>query len=136
MYRKKMNDADWKSFLETARRILGKGASQSWASDSWCAFTTFSSLEHHLTYWAKGLPDEVELLDKQTLDGGLWSQSFQYQDLAHFIIPARFYWEKYDSDSGFESGYKTQDLKSLSEELKMKNIAHRLTDKVLEIKLY
>ena len=131
-----MNDSDWKYFLKAARKILGKGATQSWASDSWCAFTTFSSLEHLLIYWAKGLPDETELLDKQTLDGGLWSQSFQYQDLAHFIIPARFYWEKYDEDNGFQSGYKNQNIKTLSEELKKKNIVHRITDKILEIKLF
>lgn len=93
-------------------------------------------MEHHLTYWAKGLPDEIELLEKYTLDGGLWSQSYQYQDLAHFIIPARFYWEKYDEEKGFKSGYKNQNIKYLSEELNTQNIVHRLTDKVLEIKLY
>ncbi len=131
-----MNDADWKIFLKTARRILGKGASQTWASDSWCAFTTFSSLEHQLTYWKNGLPDENEILEKQTLDGGLWTQSFQYQDLAHFIIPAKFYWEKVSTECGFESGYKEQDIKKLSTELDKQKISHRLTDKLLEIKLY
>ncbi len=123
-------------FLATARRILGKGFSVSWASESWCAFTTFSSLEHCLTYWSNGLPDEEELLEDRTEDGGLWRQSFYYQDLAHIIIPAKFYWEKIDSEKDFHSGYKDQDIKLLSTELKKNNIHHRKTNKVLEIKLY
>ena len=83
-----------------------------------------------------GLPNVEELLDTHTLDGGLWRQSFYYQDLAHFIIPAKFYWEKHDEEKGFLSGYKTQDIKSLSQELKAKGINHRLTNMILEIKEY
>ena len=131
-----MNDIDWKTFLVTARRILGEGQPIAWKSISWCAFTTFSSLEHNLTYWSKGLPDEKELLQDRTIDGGTWTQSFYYSDLAHFIIPAKFYWEKVDPEKGFDSGYRKQDIKHLSIELKKQNINHRLTDKVLEIKLY
>ena len=131
-----MTDNDWKIFLATARRILGKGFSVSWASESWCAFTTFSSLEHGLTYWTNGLPDEEELLENRTEDGGLWRQSFYYNDLAHIILPARFYWERIDSENAFHSGYKNQDIKLLSKELEKKNISHRITDKALEIKLY
>jgi hypothetical protein len=131
-----MTDKDWKIFLTIARRVLGKGFSISWASESWCAFTTFTSLEHSLTYWTNGLPDEDELSEDRTKDGGLWRQSFYYKDLAHIIIPAQFYWERTDSENGFQSGYKNQDIKLLSTELNKENISHRITDKVLEIKLY
>ncbi len=131
-----MTNTEWKAFLLTARRILGEGQAMSWASDSWCAFTTFSSLGHDLTYWSIGLPNENELLEDRTIDGGLWRQSFYYSDLAHVIIPAKFYWEKFDSENGFNSGYKKQDIKNLSTELKKQNINHRLTDRLLELKIY
>uniref|UniRef100_UPI001C43E794 hypothetical protein n=1 Tax=Desulfosarcina cetonica TaxID=90730 RepID=UPI001C43E794 len=134
--RKQMTNKDWKIFLALARRILGKGFSISWASESWCAYTTFNSLERWLTYWTNGLPDEEELLEDRTIDGGLWRQSFYYKDLAHIIIPARFCWERTDSKNGFQSGYKSQDIKLLSTELNKLKISHRITDKVLEIKLY
>lgn len=94
-----MTDTDWKLFLVTARQILGKGESASWSSQSWCAFTPFTSLEHQLTYWTNGLPDKDELLENKTVDGGLWRQSFFYQGLAHIILPAKFYWEKFDSEN-------------------------------------
>lgn len=89
-----MQDEQWKRLLELARAVLGKGASASWASDSWCGWTTFSSLEHQLTYWARGVPDAEDLLADRTVDGGLWPQSFYYHDLAHIIFPASFYWER------------------------------------------
>lgn len=130
-----MSNQEWKLFLQTARRLLGKGAPLSWGSESWCAWTTFSSLKSCLTYWHCGLPDENELLETGTADGGTWCQSFRYNDIAHFIIPASFYWEKVDN-SGFHSGTKTQNLEQLSDELKGLCIAHRKTDLVLEIKLY
>lgn len=131
-----MTNTEWRTFLVTARKLLGKGATLSWGSDSWCAFTTFSSLEHELTYWACGIPDENEFLENQTIDGGLWRQSFSYDDLAHFIIPAKFYWEKFDSEKAFQFGYKYQNILALSDKLKFENISHRITEKVLEIKLY
>jgi len=131
-----MNNSEWKEFLTLTIKVLGEGQTMAWASNSWCAFTTFSSLEHNLTYWAKGLPKQSELLDDRTIDGGTWTQSFYYKDLAHFIIPAKFYWEKINSENKFQSGYRNQNIKNLSEELAVKNISHRLTSKVLEIKLY
>ncbi|MGZ3241486.1 MAG: hypothetical protein ACXWIN_04830 [Burkholderiaceae bacterium] len=130
-----MQDAEWRLFLRTARRLLGKGTPLSWGSDSWCAWTTFSSLESWLTYWHCGLPDVNELLETGTSDGGTWGQPFKYDDIAHFIIPATFYWEKVDG-SEFHHGTKTQDIASLSAELTTLGIAHRKTDLVLEIKLY
>lgn len=131
-----MKDSEWKIFLTTASQILGKGYNVSWASESWCAFTTFASLEHNLHYWTNGIPGEGELSDNCTKDGGLWRQSFYYQDIAHFIIPKKFYWEKRHKDKGFQSGYKEQNIALLSSELKNFSINHRLTDKILEIKLY
>jgi hypothetical protein len=131
-----MDDETWRKLLETARRGLGSGRSQSWASDSWCAWTTFSSLEHWLTYWACGLPEADELLATGTADGGTWTQSFTYSDLAHLIIPARFYWETSTPDAGFQSGYKSQAIEKLSQELSRLEIPHRLSERVLEIKLY
>jgi hypothetical protein len=130
-----MDDPTWKLFLSTSRRMLGKGESLAWASESWCAWTTFASLEHELTYWACGLLDENDLLDSRTVDGSIWRQSFDYNDLAHFIIPSKFYWERVD-DSGLQNGYKMQDIGSLSLELNLLNIPHRKTALVLEIKLY
>jgi hypothetical protein len=131
-----MDDETWRTLLQTARRVLGRGVSQSWASDSWCAWTTFSSLEHWLTYWNCGLPDAGELLATGTADGGTWTQSFAYSDLAHLIIPARFYWETSSTEAGFQSGYKPQDIAKLSDELSRLEISHRLSERVLEIKLY
>lgn len=131
-----MDDETWRTVLKTARRVLGRGLSQSWASESWCAWTTFSSLEHWLTYWACGLPEVEELLETGVADGGTWTQSFAYSDLAHLIIPARFYWETSAPEAGFQSGYKPQDIVSLSQELSRLEISHRLSDRVLELKLY
>lgn len=136
MFKIDMNDSDWKTFLATARSLLGKGQNVAWASESWCAYTTFFMLSHGLTYWSVGLPDFTELLDTHTVDGGLWGQEFYYNDLAHIIIPAQFYWEQSDKENGFQNGYKEQDIKTLSKELTAKKIKHKLTDKVLEIKLY
>jgi hypothetical protein len=134
-HRIEMDDHSWKLFLQTSRQVLGKGQSLAWASQSWCAWTTFSMLEDCLTYWACGLPEEDELLPSSTQDGGLWRQSFHYSDLAHIIIPARFSWERC-IDQVFHSGTKAQDIARLSRELKALNIPHRTTDLVLEIKLF
>ena len=130
-----MQDHKWRLFFITARRLLGKGASLSWASESWCAWTTYSSLESWLTYWHCGLPDENELLESRTTDGGTWTQSFEYADIAHFIVPAKFYWER-TIESRFECGTRSQDIEGLSQELTRIGIPHRKTELVLEIKLY
>jgi hypothetical protein len=130
-----MTDNDWKLFLQTGRRLLGRGAWDSYFSDSWCAYTTFSSLEHYVNYWNCGFPEEDECLDSRTADGGLWRQSFEYSDLAHIVVPATFYWERY-IDGTFQYGQKTQDIGLFSTELNSLGITHRKTDLVLEIKLY
>ncbi|MBC3880950.1 hypothetical protein H8K35_01465 [Undibacterium sp. LX40W] len=129
-----MTNQDWKKFLQTSREVLGKGSCHPYSSESWCAFTTFSSLIHGVHYFTLGLPDIEDCLESRTIDGGVWAQSIEYDDLAHIIIPETFYWER--TVQGFESGYKTQNIKLLSEELLRQGIEHRLTDLVLEIKVY
>jgi hypothetical protein len=82
-----------------------------------------------------GLPAETELLDTRTADGGTWGQAFSYNDIAHVIVPATFYWEK-SVDHEFTCGRKRQDIQALSDDLKQLGIPHRKTDLILEIKLY
>lgn len=130
-----MKHIEWKEFLQTCRKILGKGSWEALYSDSWCAFTTFSSLRHGIHYWCCGFPDPNELLDTSTVDGGLWRQSFMYDDLAHVVVPATFYWEGF-VDGSFNFGEKNQDLISLSNELNKFGIKHRKTELILEVKLY
>jgi hypothetical protein len=129
-----MNDNNWRLCLQACRRILGLGDWDPYLSESWSAFTTFSSLMHGAHYFNCGFPAVDECLETCTIDGGVWRQSFEYSDLAHLIIPQTFYWER--TISGFQNGYKEQDIKSLSTELRKLGIEHRLTDLVLEIKLY
>lgn len=129
-----MNNQDWKLFLQTSRQILGAGSCDPYSSESWCAFATYSSLMHGVHYFSLGLPALDDCLDTRTRDGGVWVQSIEYSDLAHLIIPKTFYWER--TVSGFQSGYKKQNIKLLSDELVKLVIEHRLTDLILEIKLY
>lgn len=82
-----------------------------------------------------GLPAPAELTPCSTTDGGVWGQPFRFKSLAHVIIPAEFYWERI-APGEFENGVKTQDLHGLSRELTQRGIQHRVTDHVLEIKLY
>lgn len=130
-----MTDSDWISFLEICRKTLGRGDWDPYLSDSWCAFTTFSSLRNGVHYWACGFPDEADLLASGTVDGGLWRQIFKYQDLAHVIVPASFYWERFD-EGEFKTGWKNQNLSVLSANLKSAGIAHRQTDLIVEVKIY
>jgi hypothetical protein len=129
-----MNNNDWKLCLTICRQVLGKGDWNPYLSESWCAFTTFSSLTHGIHYFSCGFPSENEFLETRTSDGGLWRQSFKYNDLAHLVVPKTFYWEI--SENGFQSGYKEQNISELSVILKAKGIEHRITDLVLEVKLY
>ncbi len=130
-----MNDEQWRLFLQTARRILGKGQWDPALSESWCAFTTFSSLERGMRYWSCGLPEEVECEEHRTVDGGLWRQSFFYSDLAHVVIPKTFYWERIEN-SAFSCGENIQSIEELASRLDRSSIPYRLTNLVLEVKLY
>ena len=130
-----MDDYKWKMFMQNSRRIFGQGAWNAHLSQSWCAFTKFSSLENSVHYWCCGFPNEDECLDDRTVDGGLWRQSFEYRDLAHVVIPRSFYWETSNKDE-FQSGRKNQDIDVLSLTLNKLEISHRKTNLILEIKLY
>jgi len=78
------------------------------------------------------LPDIGE---RGTNDSGPWGQPFLYQDLAHVIVPSEFYWQTV-APGQFSNGTKKQDIQELSRQLSAAGISHRLTDLVLEIKLY
>jgi hypothetical protein len=86
-------------------------------------------------YWTGGLPAEEDLADSHIKDNGVWGQPFSYKQLAHIVIPREFFWES-NGGPDYKNGTKRQDLALLSSELNQANIPHRLTDIVLEIKLY
>jgi hypothetical protein len=85
-------------------------------------------------YWTGGLPAEEDLDETGTKDSGVWGQPFLYRQLAHIVIPREFFWEIIRPD--YTNGTKTQDIARLSQELTRISIPHRLTELVLEIKLY
>jgi hypothetical protein len=129
-----MNNAEWRRTLENCVAVLGPGDWDPYRSVSWAAFTTFSALEHGVTYFNCGFPNAEDLLDTGTRDGGVWGQPFRYEDLAHLIVPRKFYWERILD--GFENGYKSQNVDALSVELKKHKIDHTVSKWALEIKLY
>jgi hypothetical protein len=94
-----------------------------------------SKLGLEINYWKSGLPNEQDIFESYTADGGVWGQPLHYEQIAHFIIPARFYWEKFENQE-FTQGYTQQNIGKLSQELTLLEIPHRLTESVLEIKLY
>lgn len=105
------------------------------ASPSWCAWTTFGSLSTGIHYWTSGLPALSDINNEFIGDSGVWGQPFLYKDLAHIVIPKEFFWESL-GEGEYESGVKLQDISRLSNELTVNGIPHRLTDALLEIKLY
>lgn len=130
-----MNKAQWKSFFLCCRSVLGMGLPFAQRSDSWCAWTTFNAVHLGVHYWYSGIPDYEDILDTHIADGGLWGQPFDYDDLAHVVIPATFYWET-EGGPEFKNGTKVQNIRLLSECLTGEGIPHRITDLILEIKLY
>ena len=129
-----MSNEEWRTFFSICARVLGPGAHRPTEGGSWCAWTTFSSLQLEVNYWSAGLPLESELGATGTNDGGTWGQPFLYRDLAHVIIPREVYWECIGPN--FTNGTNTQDLERLSAELTVAKVPHRLTELILEIKLY
>jgi hypothetical protein len=126
---------DWQKFLMIAARHLEANPCHVPGKRSWCAWTTFARLGEDAGYWTAPLPLESELGQLGTSDGGNWVQPFHYSQIAHLIIPRKFYWEQFEE--GFTSGLHFQDLEGLSQKLLDQGItAHRLTDAVLEVKLY
>lgn len=130
-----MDDAEWKSFFLICADQLGTGEQFAAASASWCAFTTFGRLNEDVGYWTMGLPAAEDVEPWGIRDGGTWGQPFRFDDLAHVIVPAKFYWER-GQGPDWECGYRTQALGPVSAALHVARIEHRLTDLILEIKLF
>lgn len=130
-----MTDDKWRMFFIICNRVLDRGSSRADLSENWCAWTTFDSLQDSLHYWSGGLPTEDFLAEDHVRDSSPWSQPFSYRSIAHVVIPRIFYWE-ITTESGFKNGRKRLDLDRLSLELKGAGIEHRITDLILEIKLY
>ena len=130
-----MTANQWQTFFRLCAKILGAGSRHAAQSKSWCAWTTFGSLSESVHYWAAGLPADADLENVGTTDSGTWGQPFLYKDLAHVIIPREFYWEIIEPGR-LENGTRQQDISALSNELISAGIEHRLTELVLEIKLY
>jgi hypothetical protein len=130
-----MNDTLWKTFFSICRQELGIGSWDSWLSQSWCAFTTFSSLQNGARYWNCGFPDIRDIQSDHLQDGGLWRQSFYYSDIAHIIVPANFYSERVSGGS-YEGEIRSQDLQSLASKLEQHSVPFRVTSLVLEIKVF
>lgn len=130
-----MTNEEWKKFFILGRTVLGPGSSSPEVSTSWCAYTSFSAIRNGAQYWHLGFPDFEDILDTKLADGGVWRQVWHYDDLAHVVVPATFYWET-EGGPKFTSGQKQQNIHLLSDKLQEAGVAHRLTDLVLEIKLY
>lgn len=130
-----MDDVSWNKFFLICANSLGKGDQLASRSESWCAWTTFRRISEEFGYWTGGLPQVADIRETYIADGGVWGQPFSYSELAHVVIPRTFYWEAY-SQSGFESGLRSQEIDELSVKLSEARIEHRLTSLVLEVKLY
>ena len=131
----KMNNQEWIAFFSTCNKVLGKGESKSHLSQSWCSWTTFARLNEDAGYWTSGLPNSNELQEEYLKDSGTWGQPFSYNEIAHIIVPRKFFWEDFSKKS-YNSGIKEQDIDALSTELNKINIKHILGKYALEIKLY
>ena len=126
---------DWQRFLAIASNHLAFKPCEVPGKWSWCGWTTFERLGEDAGYWTASLPLESELLSEGTSDGGSWGQPFRYTQLAHVLVPRRFYWEEISAE-GFNSGVHEQDVQGLSDLLAAEGIFHRLNEYVLEVKLY
>lgn len=131
-----MRDSEWKNFFQTCSEILGDGGKpDAFHSTTWCSWTTFNRLRIDAGYWQAGLPRASELDGKGTADTGVWGQPFLFCDIAHLIVPREFYWDRIALGQ-FDSGSKRQDIDALSAALTSRNVVHRKTRIVLEIKLF
>lgn len=129
-----MTDEQWVKFFTASAEILGKGEMSARWSETWCAWTTFSRLNSDCGYWTRGLPNLKDIDVNYIKDGGVWGQPFMFKEIAHIIVPREFFWEK--PDPGYLCGYKTQDIKKLSERLIELEIPHNLSQYCLDIKLF
>lgn len=123
-----MTEQEWKLFFELASTDIGAGEWNIQFSKSWCLWTTFARLSLDSGYWQAGLPKITDIGESGIGDGGVWGQPFKYSDLAHIIIPVRFTTETGD--------VRNQNIAALYERLCKVGIKSRLTETLLEIKLY
>ena len=130
-----MRNQEWHQFFIVCADVLGKGHRDSRLSESWCGWTTFSALECGVHYWESGLPSKDEIAETHIVDSGVWGQPFKFDSLAHIVLPASFYWETLGGVD-YQNGFKKQDIATVSSKLVALGIQHRITDLVLEIKLY
>ena len=102
---------------------------------SWCSWTTFTRLSIDAGYWTAPLPLVHELLEDQTADGGMWTQPFFYDEIAHIILPKTFTFSKL-FDSREKRLEKEQNISGLYRILKEKNLDVSLSEFALDYKLF
>jgi hypothetical protein len=130
-----MNNTLWYLFFKSCAELLGPGCHEPDLSESWCSWTTFDRLEDDAGYWTCAMPKESELNETYIADGGTWGQPFRYCEIAHVIVPAHFRWERVINQE-LTFGVKNQRIADLSRLLESREVPHRTTERVLEIKLY
>ncbi len=133
-----MDDSKWAAFLRACADVLSVERSDKVApseNGTWCAWTTFDTLESDLNYWRGPLPTKDEIFDSYVGHGKNWSQYFFYRDFCHFLVPRTFFWER-ASLGNYERGDVKQDIDALSRRLNELDVPHRLTPIILEIKLF
>lgn len=133
-----MTDQQWQRFFEACANVLGsRGHHDPALSDTWCAWTLFDRLNSDLHYWTCGLPALRDVPETHVKDGGVWGQPFVYSTLAHIVIPRKFDWGAGDyANDSHAFGTKSQNLDGLSSALTSSGVPHRMTELILEIKLY
>jgi len=128
-----MTSRQWRAFFEACSSVLGDGAVVAAQSANWCSWTTFQRLHWDAGYWQTGLPRRQDI-GETGIEGGSWLKPVLYAELAHVIVPGRFYREP--SGECPEGTYVEQDIAALSRALAREPVDHRLTEYLLEIKLY
>jgi hypothetical protein len=102
---------------------------------SWCSWTTFRRLEVDAGYWKAELPLAEELGETCVNDGGTWGQPFQYDEIAHLIIPRRFVEEPFGGDA-FRQWVHEQDVRGLADRLDSAGVPYHISEYALEVKLF
>ncbi|EAR09200.1 hypothetical protein [Reinekea blandensis] len=129
-----MKNLDWIKFFDLCNEVLGVGSYSMWRSENWCSWTTFDRITDDAKYWASGLPALGEYNEHGVGDGGNWGQPFQFDSIAHLIIPKKF--EFRDMIEGeFMHKITEQKIDELSALLKGQEIQHYLSDWALELRL-
>jgi hypothetical protein len=132
-----MKDEDWCTFFRSAAELLGPGDSRLMHTKSYCAFTTFERLNTDLNYWRHGMPLKEEIAENHIRDNGVWCQPLRFSSLAHIIVPRRFRVEQFDKyNHPVDDLEIEQRIDALSSALLTCRVDHRITNLILEIKLY